>query len=69
MAASLVLLLGNAEAERVFSCQNRIKSKSRQWLGIDQLDKLIRVSYSGPDIQTFNFQEAANIYLSVPRKL
>ncbi|KAI0229407.1 hypothetical protein LSAT2_020152, partial [Lamellibrachia satsuma] len=45
MTACLSILVGNAEAERVFSCQNRIKSKLRTNLTITHLSQLIRLSY------------------------
>jgi hypothetical protein len=69
MCASLVVMVGNAEAERVFSCQNRVKVKSRQLICIEQLDKLMRVSFSGPPLEEFNFGSARDTYLQSPRRL
>jgi hypothetical protein len=69
MSATLVILFGNSEAERVFSCQNRIKTKHRKCLTIEHLDWLIRVSFAGPEVEVFNFAKARDVYLSVPRRL
>ena len=55
MALCLYVMVGNAEAERVFSCQNRIKIKSRTRLSVNQLDKLIRLSYAGIAIEDMDY--------------
>ncbi|XP_019616705.1 PREDICTED: uncharacterized protein LOC109464213 [Branchiostoma belcheri] len=69
MCCCLVVLVSNAEAERVFSCQNRIKTKTRALLGIDQLDRLIRLSYAKVPMAQFDFVGARDIYLEAPRRL
>ncbi|XP_035673668.1 zinc finger protein 862-like [Branchiostoma floridae] len=69
MCYSLVVLVSNAEAERVFSCQNRIKTKTRTLLGIEQLDRLIRLSYAKIPMADFDFAAAREIYLQDPRRL
>ena len=69
MTLVLVVLVGNAEAERVFSCQNRIKTKMRCSLTIQQLDKLIRLSYSNVPMREFDFAAAREIYFRQPRRL
>ena len=63
MCCSLCVMVGNAEAERVFSCQNRIKTKLRTLLSVDNLDKLIRLSYSRLSFEDFPFQDAINNFL------
>ncbi|KAI8494056.1 hypothetical protein Bbelb_284030 [Branchiostoma belcheri] len=55
MCCCLIALVSNAEAERVFSCQNRIKTKTRTLLGIEQLDRLIRLSYARIPMPEFDF--------------
>lgn len=70
MCCCLCILVGNAEAERVFSCQNRIKSKARTLLSVDQLDKLIRISYAKIPIEQFDFAAAAQLFLGGrPRRI
>ena len=46
MTACHCILVGNSEAERVFSCQNRIKTKQRSNLTVEHLDQLIRLSHN-----------------------
>ena len=63
MSACLAVLVGNAEAERMFSCQNRIKSKLRPSLTIDHLSHLIRLSYAQIPAKDFRFSEAVDLFL------
>ena len=58
MVASLCVMVGNAETERCFSCQNRIKTKQRSRITIDHLDQLMRVSYSGVGVEEFDYDSA-----------
>ncbi|CAH1245743.1 ZNF862 [Branchiostoma lanceolatum] len=69
MCCCLVVMVSNAEAERVFSCQNRIKTKTRTLLSIDQLDRLIRLSYARIPMADFDFAAAREDYLLAPRRL
>lgn len=69
MCLSLCVMVGNAEAERVFSCQNRIKTKSRTLLSISQLDKLMRLSYAGIPIEDVNYEAAQVIFDQRPRRI
>jgi len=69
MCLSLCVLIGNAEAERVFSCQSRIKTKSRILLSIRQLDRLIRLSYAGIPIEDVNYEAARVIFDQRPRRI
>jgi hypothetical protein len=62
MCLCLCLMVGNAEAERVFSCQNRIKTKSRTCLTINQLDKLIRLSYCKIPIEDMDYEAARVVF-------
>ena len=63
MALCLVVMVGNAEAERAFSVQNRIKTTTRNRLNITQLDNLIRVRYADFQLQDFPFDRAADLWL------
>lgn len=65
MATSLCVMVGNAEAERVFSLQNHIKTQLRNQLSIDRLDKLIRIKYHG-NITDGHLQAAAENFLPLP---
>ena len=58
----LVVPLNSASAERGFSAQNYIKTKSRNRLSEDRLSQIIRVSVNGPDWSKFDHYEnvAAN---------
>jgi len=69
MCLCLCVMVGNAEAERVFSCQNRIKTKSRMLLNITQLDKLIRLSYTGIPIEDVDYEAARVIFDHQPRRI
>ena len=62
-------MVGNAEAERVFSCQNRIKTKSRMLLNITQLDKLIRLSFAGIPIEDVDYKAARVIFDRQPGRI
>ncbi|CAB3980676.1 Hypothetical predicted protein [Paramuricea clavata] len=52
-----------------FNCENRIKTKARTLLGIDQLDKLIRISYAKIPIEQFDFAAAAKLFLEGKNKV
>ena len=62
MCLCLRVMGGNAEAKRVFSYQNRIKTKSRILLNITQLDKLIRLRYAGIPIEDLDYEAARVIF-------
>ena len=47
-----------AEVERGFSVQNTIKNKSRNRLGPEHLDQLIRMKLNAPRIEQFPFEKA-----------
>jgi hypothetical protein len=47
MAFCICVMVGNAEAERVFSIENRIKTRLRISLTIERLDQIIRLSDTG----------------------
>ena len=68
MSLSLVVMVGNAEAERAFSVQNRIKTNARVKLSIEHLDRLIRVRYADIPIEDFCFVRAAERYITAVRR-
>ncbi len=63
MALSLVVLPSNAEAERSFSVQNRIKTRLRNQIAVERLDKLIRLSYCGIKMEDFDYNAALELYM------
>ena len=52
------LPVSNADAERGFSCMNRVKTQLRNHLTVCSLDTLLRISIEGPDISQFDFSSA-----------
>jgi hypothetical protein len=67
MATCLCVMVGNAEAERVFSMQNRIKTQLRNQLTIDRLDKLLRIKYHA-NINIAHLQAAAERFLAAKNR-
>ena len=59
----------NAEAERAFSAQNRIKSRLRTSLSVEHLDQLIRLTYAKVPIDKLNFDTAVHRFLSEKRRI
>jgi hypothetical protein len=58
-------MIANAEAERVFSMQNGIKTQLRNQLTIDRLDKLLRKKYHENIV---HLQAAAERFLGLADK-
>ena len=54
---ALTLPVSNADAERGFSCINRVKTKLRNRLTLCSLDNLIRISIEDPE-KDFDFEAA-----------
>ena len=73
MAFCICVMVGNAEAERVFSIENRIKTRLRICLTIERLDQLIQLSDTGGetgDIEDFDFDNALHSFmLSAKRRI
>lgn len=67
MVLCLCVMVGNADAERVFSCQNRIKTRLRTRLTVEHLDQLIRMSYASHGDLDINV--ALEHFLQRPRRL
>lgn len=61
---ALVVPVSTADCERGFSTMNRIKTDPRNRLKTDTLDKLIRLSSEGPELDQFNFERAATLWAS-----
>ena len=58
----LSIPLNSAECERGFSVQNNIKTKSRNRLGGERLDEIMRIRINGPPVSDFRYDEAAAIF-------
>ena len=54
---ALTLPVSNADAERGFSCMNRVKTERRNRLTVSSLDTLLRISMEGPE-KDFDFDAA-----------
>ena len=63
MSLCLVVMVGNTEAERAFSVQNRVNSTSRANLKIQQLDQSIRGRCASIDMEVFPFATAGEHWL------
>lgn len=61
---ALIVPVSTADCERGFSTMNRIKTDSRNRLKTGTLDKLIRLSSEGPELDRFDFERAASIWAS-----
>ena len=69
MVACLCVMVGNAETERCFSCQNRIKTKQRSNLTVEHLDQLMRVSCSGVGVEDFDYDSALALFAKANRRI
>ncbi|KAJ8037614.1 hypothetical protein HOLleu_18474 [Holothuria leucospilota] len=68
MSIAMCVMPSNAEAERAFSLQNRIKNKLRTRITTDHLDQLMRVAYCQLDLDSFDFQSALDHYSKSPHR-
>ena len=68
MAFCIFVMVGNAEAERIFSIQNRIKTHLRMNLTIERLDQLIRLSNTEGTIESFDFDTALHSFMSSAKR-
>ena len=60
--ACLCVMVGNAETERCFSCQNHIKTKQRSNLTVDHLDQLMRIGSSGVGVEEFEYDSTLALF-------
>ena len=61
---ALIVPVSTADCERGFSTMNRIKTDPKNRLKTTTLDKLIRLSSEGPELDEFNFERAAMLWAS-----
>lgn len=57
--------LNSASCERGFSAQNILKTKSRNRLSTDRLNKMLRVSINGPHWAEFDYTDAAQNFRAI----
>ena len=69
MVACLCVMVGNAETERCFSCQNRIKTKQRFNLTVEHLDQLMRMRCSGVGVEDFDYDSALVLFAKANRRI
>ena len=55
---ALVVPLNSASCERGFSCQNKIKTKTRNRLGEGQLERMMKITINGPHFAQFDYTDA-----------
>jgi hypothetical protein len=57
------------ECEYSFSRQNQIKTKTRNSLITDTLDRLMRISLEGPESSKFDYNRAFTIWNNQKRRI
>ena len=65
MAYFLTVPLSSVPCERAFSVQNYQKSKTRNRLGEERLDEIMRVSINGPHFAKFDYENAAANFMAM----
>lgn len=68
MLLALTTMPSNAEAEHVFSVQNRVKTKLRTRLGINIRDELVQVSYAKTSGESLDLDRALEIFNELPHR-
>ncbi|XP_066285288.1 zinc finger protein 862-like [Branchiostoma lanceolatum] len=66
--AVAVIPMSTVPCERVFSVQNRIKTKGRARLKAENLDVLMRISIEGPAIEHFDFYRALHKFRAAKQR-
>ena len=66
---ALVVPLNSASCERGFSAQNRIKSKSRNRLRDEQVDRLMKIIINGPHYAEYDYTAAKNNFRAMKDRI
>jgi hypothetical protein len=61
---ALIVPLSNATVERIFSHQNLIKTKLRNKLCTENLNRFLMILINGPDIEDFDFEKAYDHWIN-----
>ena len=64
-----VLPVSTAECERCFSTMKRIKTVLRKHMETNTRDRLIRIPAEGPELESFNFDTAADLWGSLCQRI
>ena len=66
---ALVVPLNSASCERGFSAQNKIKSKSRNRLRDEQVDRLMKITINGPHYAEYDYTAAKNNFRAMKDRI
>ena len=66
---ALVVPLNSASCERGFSAQNKIKSKSRNRLRDEQVDRLMKITINGPHYAQYDYTAAKNNFRAMQDRI
>ena len=59
---ALIVPVSSAPCERGFSVQNSVKTKTRNRLNPERLNRLMFIKLVGPNLENFDFPEAARLF-------
>ena len=65
---AIVIPVSSAPCERGFSVQNSIKNKVRNKLNPTRLNRLMFIKLVGPDIESFDFNQAARMFANMKNR-
>ena len=66
---ALVVPLNSASCERGFCAQNKIKSKSRNRLRDEQVDRLMKITINGPHYAEYDYTAAKNNFQAMKDRI
>ena len=62
-------IVNSASCERGFSAQNKIKSKSRNRLRDEQVDRLMKITINGPHYAEYDYTAAKNNFRAMKDRI
>ena len=65
----VTLPVGTATVERSFSHMKMVKSRLRNRLSDENLDKLLRIAIEGPELESVDFEEVLDIFKQTNRRI